>query len=468
MLERMARRKSIVLLIDDAQWLYDSSRGLLQHLLARFPAGGHLPVAIVIASHNQAVFDELQIDPSSRIKIASPSSDEQVQILTRGIGLTEATARAIVNRIGSATIEQGGLFWLLQVVSSLARNGAFVPTDGGVALKDDKWPEDATIPNEMREVLAQQLRDHPQCRTIIQCAVCASQGREFPASVVAQALGKPTLDLLVDLDRLDRETSILYDVRNRDDIFAFQSSFMLDVVRQELQVERAQSLDEAPQIIREHHARLGAIFASETDPTPQHVYQTASHFLAAGSKYAKQALKYSLESVKAATGMLDFTTAEYYLRTAEECGKSLGATDAVEAERLYMDCLKAHVTGQFEDHRRAAKAGAAFLEKSPNCSTRLLLAIAQVHYDAGKSSGQSSWFERSLEIGNRLIDEGRSPQDQASGHHFVGISLPPDQADQRVSHLRQAFEIMETVEQDRSSLELLGRILGSLATELSH
>lgn len=467
MLERMAKRKAIVLVIDDAQWLDDASRELLRHLLTRFPAGGLVPIAIVVASHQEDTLDTLELDSTHRFAIQSPGAAEQIQILTGGIGLTKGTARAIVDRVGSGTIEQGGLFWLLQVVSSLARHGAFMSTDEGVALNNDEWPGDAAIPTEMREVLAEQLRNHPQYRTIIQCAVCASQGREFPASLVAQALGKPTLDLLVELDRLDRETSILYDVRQRDDIFAFQSSFMLDVVRQELQIDRTTETDDTPQIIREHHARLGSILEREANTSPQHVYQTASHFHAAGPKFADKGLHYSLQSVEAACSMLDFATADYYLKTAEDCGQAIGSTNAVEAERLYVECLKAHVTGQFEDHRQAAELGTAYLTKIPDCSTRLLLAIAQAHYDAGKSSGDNSWFERSLEIGKRLIDEARSPQDQASGHHFVGISLPPPQADERKSELRRALEIIESASEGQESLELLGRILGALGMELS-
>ncbi|MCB9873191.1 MAG: AAA family ATPase [Planctomycetaceae bacterium] len=467
-LERLAKRKPIILFIDDAQWLDDASRELLKHLISRFPSGGTLPIAILVASHEVSALNDLTINDAQQVHLTSPSAEQQAQILTGGVGLEATTAADIVERIGGATIEKGGLLWLLQVVSSLARCGAFVATDAGARLRDGKWPEDAAIPSEMREVLVRQLRDHPHYRTIIQCAACACNGREFASSVVAQALGRPKLELLVDLDRIDLETSILHDVTARDDIFAFQSSFMLDVVRQELQVDRNCRSRDIPQIIREYHARLGSILADDPNARSRHLYQIANHFLAAGPSHAKQALEYCLEAVEASCAILDFSTAEYYLQSAEDVAMPLGASDAVAAERLYVECLKSHVTGQSEDHRRAAEAGASFLEKSADCPTRLLLAIAQVHYDAGKSTGESHWFDRSLEIGFRLIDESRSPQDQAAGRHFVGISLPPDEAPERRVQLRQALKIMESVPEDLASLELLGRILGALASELSH
>jgi len=467
-LERIARRKPIVLLIDDAQWLDDASRSLLKHLLSRFPSGGNLPIAILVASHERAVLSDLAINDAQWVHLTSPTVEEQVQILTGGVGFEVKSAADIVERIGGATIEQGGLMWLLQVVSSLARNGAFVASDEGARLRDGQWPEDAAIPSEMREVLVQQLRDHPHYRPIIQCAACACNGREFASSVVAQALGRPKLELLVDLDRIDLETSILHDVTTRDDVFAFQSSFMLDLVRQELHVDRNYRSSDIPQIVREYHARLGAILAEDAGSRSRHLYQIANHFCAAGPSYAKQSLEFSLEAVEAACVVLDFSTAEYYLQSAEDAARSLGGANSIVPERLYVECLKTHVTGQSEDHRRAAEAGASFLEKSADCPTRLLLAIAQVHYDAGKSSGDPHWFDRSLEIGFRLIDESRSPQDQAAGRHFVGISLPPDEAQERRVQLRQALEIIASVSEERASLELLGRILGALASELSH
>ena len=111
------------------------------------------------------------------------------------------------------------------------RSGAFVASDEGVSLANGTWPDDVYVPDQMRDVLVQQLRKFPEYRMIIECAACACDAREFSAGVVADALDRPRLELLADLDRIDRETSLLYDIRSADDTFAFQSSFMLDVVR---------------------------------------------------------------------------------------------------------------------------------------------------------------------------------------------------------------------------------------------
>jgi tetratricopeptide (TPR) repeat protein len=120
-----------------------------------------------------------------------------------------------------------------------------------------------------------------------------------------------------------------------------------------------------------------------------------------------------------------------------------------------------------DEHKRVANAGAAYLDEHPDCPTKLLLSIAQVHYDAGRSTGDRSWFERSLEIGQRIIDEAKSVRDEAIGRHFVGISFPRDQRDERRHQLREALRLMEEEADGVEDFELLGRIMGSLAEELS-
>ena len=467
-LRRLSRSKTVILLIDDAHWLDDSSKTLLQHLVREFPPGGPENIAIIVASHSRGVFDELGFNASDQAELSFPTSGHQVRILTHGVGLAPTTAEQIVARLGPSTVEQGGLFWLLQVVANLARAGAFVSTDEGIALCDGKWPEDVFIPDEMRDVLAEQLRRFPEYRTVIECAACACDAREFCASVVADALGKPRLELLTELDRIDRETSILYDVRQRDDAFAFQSSFMLDVVRNELRiVELGPASAEAPQIVREYHARLGTVLEKSLEANSNRIYAVANHFYSAGAAFADRGVKYCLQAARASSAVLDFDVAERYLQRAEECARVIGKAATVEAERLDVECRKAHVTGHLDDHTRVANAGAAYLDEHPDCSTRLLLSIAQVHYDAGRSSGDRWWFERSLQIGQRIIDEAKSARDEAIGRHFVGISLPRGQHDERKRQLREALRLMEEKQGDVEDLELLGRIMGSLAEQLS-
>ncbi len=337
MLRRLAKTGPIVLLIDDAQWIDEPSKGLLQHLLQEFPHGGPEPIAVIVTSHNMEVLQTLGFAPDQRVELSFPTSEQQVQLLTEGVGLAETTAEQIVNRIGATAVSQGGLFWLLQIVANLARGGVLVRTADGVALRDSKWPDDVFIPDEMRDVLASQLEEFSGYRTIIECAACACEAREFLAQVVAEALGMSRLTLLADLDHLDRQTSILYDVRNRDDVFAFQSAIMLDLVRDELKIVTAGPNADVPQIIREHHARLAACLEKSLVNSSHRLYAVANLYYAAGARHADRGTKYCLKAAHAAAAVLDFESAERYLGAQASAPQS-----AAQRPRLTLHAWKSN------------------------------------------------------------------------------------------------------------------------------
>ena len=54
--------------------------------------------------------------------------------------------------------------------------------------------------------------------------------------MLAKMLEMPRLELITQLDAIDEEIGVVYDVGARDDIYAFDSSYMLDVVQEQLQV----------------------------------------------------------------------------------------------------------------------------------------------------------------------------------------------------------------------------------------
>ena len=73
-----------------------------------------------------------------------------------------------------------------------------------------------------------------QYHAVLACAACGCDGREFRVSVLADALSRTCLDLLIVLDEIERTTGMVHDVRDRDDVYAFHSSFLLEVIRGQL------------------------------------------------------------------------------------------------------------------------------------------------------------------------------------------------------------------------------------------
>jgi len=469
-LRRASKQKTLVLFIDDAQWMDNSSKSLLSHLLGEFPVGGPEPVIIVVASQGFDALSSLGGEIAEKaIKVPYPTVAEQVRILTNGVGLTKATAEQVVDRLGAGTMANGGLFWLLQVVANFARAGVFVRTAQGLAMPDNKWPEGVDVPDEIRDVLRTRLSEYPQYRQLLVAAACACEGREFTATHVAVALGRSRLDVLTDLDYLDRETSVLSDVLDRDDVFAFPSVFMLEVVREELRVaERGPATANVPQLVREYHFRLAEYFRESLNKDSRLLYRVATHYYAAGSAHAETAMRYCVEAATAASGVLDFEAAGRYLECADECAKVVGRPDAIEAERLYLACRKANLSGDFRDQNRVARMGLKHLEDHRDSPIRLMFVVGQLHYELGKATGQREYFDRALSIGRRIIEDAKTPRDRAIGRLVVGCSLPSSDRKRREEVLRSAMELIEPLAgHDAADTELLGRIIGSLADELS-
>ena len=135
MLRRLSRTRPILLFLDDVQWLDEASASLVKHLLKEFPAGGNVPLAVILVANGKSSLADLGFDVAEDgVEIAYPSAAEQAQILVRGVGLQPAVAEEVLARTGAARETDGGLLWPLQAAAKLARSGAFVRSGGGIRL----------------------------------------------------------------------------------------------------------------------------------------------------------------------------------------------------------------------------------------------------------------------------------------------------------------------------------------------
>ena len=120
----------------------------------------------------------------------------------------------------------------------------------------------------------------------------------------------PWLDLLVVLDEIERTTGIIHDVRDRDDIYAFHSSFLLEVIRGHLGVlGHGPGKSDVPQIVREYHARLGVVLENAATPAGN-LFEVANHFYAAGPRHAAKGVEYCLRAARSAAAAYGFLLAK--------------------------------------------------------------------------------------------------------------------------------------------------------------
>ena len=171
------------------------------------------------------------------------------------------------------------------MAAKLARSGAFVRAEEGFAWANGVWPADFAIPAHMQAAIQEQWERASQYRAVLACAACGCDGREFHVSVLADALRRTCLDLLTVLDEIERTTGMVHDVRDRDDVYAFHSSFLLEVIRGQLGIagHGARKAD-VPQIVREYHARLALALEAAMKTSQNKLYEVANHFYAAGAR----------------------------------------------------------------------------------------------------------------------------------------------------------------------------------------
>ena len=469
MLRRLSRTGPILLLLDDVQWLDEASATLVKHLLQKFPAGGQIPLLILLVANDKSCFAGLGFDVAQYgIEIAYPSAAEQAQILVQGVGLQPAVAEEVLARIGPARETDGGLLWPLQVVGNLARCGALTPTADGFGWATGDWPADVKIPSHMQAAIRGQWENAAPYRTVLECAACGCEGREFRASVVADALRKPLLDLLVILDEIERTTGIIHDVRDRDDIYAFHSSFLLEVIRGHLGVlGHGPGKSDVPQIIREYHARLAMVLETALTTPAGNLFQVANHFYAAGPRHAAKGVEYCLRAARSAAAGYDFLRAEKYLDMAGECAECVGRRCSGRNRETGHPLpggpgeLSGQPTRSGGDRRTEVSGG------PPRRPRPIAADGCRAVLPDWRGSHDRKWHEEAIRLGGQVVAQPASPHEEAQARHIMAISQPLDRRADRIAELRRAYGLLADAKaEDREASRWLARIVNSLAEEL--
>jgi hypothetical protein len=470
MLRRLSKNRPIALFLDDVQWLDAASAALVAYLLKEFPAGDKMPLAIILVADGESSLADLGFAVAQwAVEVEYPSLAQQADVLVHGVGLQAAVAQEVLARCGAERKNDGGMLWPLQVAARLARCGALLRGEDGFAWANGSWPTDFAIPNHFQAAIEEQWESAAEYRAVLECAACGANGREFHASVLAAALGRSCLDVLIALDEIERKTGIIYDVRERDDVFAFHSSFLLEVVRGRLGIlGHGPRKTDVPQIVREYHARLALALEAAPHASTGGPDAVANHFYAAGARYAAKGVEFCLQAAAAAAAGYDFRRAGNYLDMAAECADFSGGGFSVEIERQVVACQEAQVALQGQQRADVAAAGLAYLKQHPAAPARLVLAVAQVCYDVGHRSHEGKWYDDATGLCQRIAAHPASPQEEAQARHIMAVSQPPERRAQRVAGLRQAYALMQhAAAEDREASRWFAQIVNSLAKELA-
>lgn len=462
LLESLARKQGpVILFIDDAHWIDTASKELLNYLLNRFPAGGNIPIGIVVAFRSSEKISDLGLDNIFKIKVLTLSEDERAQILEKAMGIEPRTAKAIAERVIRTSNAEGELHWLFTLIEQWAKNGVFIFKEGFFVLSPDHSSiEEMPWTNGYQAVVDEYIADFPQFRTVLECSACA--GLKFRVSIIADCLGLTRLETLRILDRVSETTGLISDIRDEDDVYAFKTSYLLEAIRRNLRIEsKGPRATDVSQVIREYHALLAGSLKKAMGRNGNTVLRVADHYYAAGASHVEAAATYCIKAARAACDLFLSDKTQDYLAKARECADIAGENEQLGEELILLKCHMSHVTGK--DREQSAREILAYLEEHPNTPARVLIAAARACFDA-----KGEFSSKVARLGKEIVRRAKSEVEKAEGLQFEGLSLHPEnQKGERVEKLREAMRMAESTSQsDILGQALLARICNSLGFQL--
>jgi tetratricopeptide (TPR) repeat protein len=463
LLERLAQKRGpVVLFIDDAHWMDGASRQLLNVILEKFPAGGDLPLGVIVAQRPGLELAGFKEDSSVVVRDLALSEENKKEVLVQVLGIEPELSLSIIRKVippgqpaGGSPVE-GELHWLFELIRQWAADGVFVLGEEFFELAPE-YPslDQVRLPGSYREAIDQYIQSFPQFRNILECAACF--GLKFHASILSESLQWSRLRTLKTLDRVEERSGLIFDVKEEDDTYAFRSSYLLESIRRNLHIEgKGPSARDVPQVIREYHSRLAQSMEKVFGQRSDTVFQIADNYYAAGPSHAAAAARACIEAARASCRLFQFDKVESYIAKAEECARLGGNSGDIQEEVLLLRCDMAHVVGEEKDNAEAARKILAYLELQPDPSVRLLITATRACFDA-----KGDLIKEAARLGALVVDSANTDAEKAEGYQFMGL------AEGNVQHLREAKLLAESHAQKNPREQLLlARICNSLGYKL--
>jgi class 3 adenylate cyclase/tetratricopeptide (TPR) repeat protein len=345
---KQSQAAPVIVLLEDVQWMDDSSRELLEALVARLDGSGVM-VVLTQRPHDhpgwrtRAAFTQI---------VLRRLSDEHVTAMIRAIARGRLPAGLERRLVGKA---EGSPFFAEELTNALVEEGFVVRHDGQPRVS--RPVEDIPLPGTVQEVIAARLdRLPPEAKHVIQ--VAAVLGRQFDGRQLAEILDGEGIDVEAQLAELERRGLLHRKDLLSSDEYRFGESLTQEVAYESLLLRHRRQL----------HERIGLAVESALDgqANAERSALVAHHF--SRSENRPKALEALVRAGRDAAAVPSYRTAsEFYLRAwelAETIPDLEEADDALRAlvvEAVNGLCAMTVIFGvpYFAEAERAAPRGRA-------------------------------------------------------------------------------------------------------------
>lgn len=465
----LSKNSTIILFIDDLQWIDSASKELLKYLIEEFNKNQNSNILFIFTvrdtEEGNNEINDLGLSEFSHT-IGFINKIEQRQLLEKSFCISPESSHWIVNWAA----EQGDCIYpyiLVDAVGNLARTDAFEIVNNRFKIKEDFDFENPPIPEGPQKEIKLFLDSHPQYLEILSFA--AIFGKEFHVSHLANGLDIKYLECVNILDTITKKSGFVFDLLDKDDIYQFRSQILLDALRSTIGYSTEGMLStNVSQAIRYFHA-LAANSLEQTQKdnrSSKLVMQIANHYYAAGKLYADRAVEYLQQSVKACRQLFEYDNAIVYLDKVDEV-LSLTKKDNSNNKflRLLIECDKSHVQGLGADS--AAEKSLAYLDQNSKSDDELKFVAARACFDAAlQNNYDQKWFVKSTKSAKKYLLSSHLELMQAEGHHFIAICMKPQNDNNKAEQLNH-FNMAITLTKEKYPISY-AKIANSLAESLSY
>jgi DNA-binding SARP family transcriptional activator/DNA-binding CsgD family transcriptional regulator len=310
-LTNAARRRPLMLVLEDGHWADTPTLLLLRHL-ARAATDARILLLATFRDTEADVPAELagaltelrRYDDVVRIHLGGLSEKEIAEFLRSASGATAAVAPELARRIRDVTA--GNPFLLCELWRTLAETEAFETVEGTVRLT--RPLEEIATPESIREVVRDRVsRLPPPTRELLDLASVA--GPEFELEILRRAAG--SLSALEGLESAER-TGLIEEIPSHSIAYRFTHELVRRALYDRLSGARRAEL----------HLRVAeALEGAHRSPAGPVLADLAHHFTVAAALGGRErAITYNLLAAEAATAALDHDEAAARLRTALDLG----------------------------------------------------------------------------------------------------------------------------------------------------